>query len=356
MRSWRLWLAGACFGVAACDAIRIPGAEERPADAVSQDTSAPDKESAVIETAPQPAPEPIAETPDAPAARAIGSLAEINAALCGPVLEDAATIAALTGAEPEPAGGFRLEAVNADAANRGDFPGIVKLEPKEDLDTGGIASGHCGATRIAERWLVTAAHCLDGEYDRIELVAGAETLSAPTAVRIEGEAAFCHAGYGGSRGSYANDLALIRLSQDVADELGALVPIASYSETVRPLTPANYTTARMAGWGLTAFSGRLSNELLTAELILASVGPSAISIASRAGAGPCIGDSGGPLYVDEEDGARVLVGVLSVVEANDEGAFCEGLYNGRYTNLQGFRDWIDGVISACTAGQAGCQR
>ncbi|MDP1554393.1 MAG: trypsin-like serine protease, partial [Hyphomonas sp.] len=133
------------------------------------------------------------------------------------------------------------------------------------------------------------------------------------------------------------------------------VPVARTGATRLTLAPANYPTGEMAGWGITHFGGQLSNELLKTALRITAVGPAAITVASQGGAGPCIGDSGGPLYVSEADGSRTLVGVLSVVEQNRAtGQFCAGDYNGRYTNLQGYAGWIDSVIAFCEAEPAAC--
>jgi secreted trypsin-like serine protease len=112
----------------------------------------------------------------------------------------------------------------------------------------------------------------------------------------------------------------------------------------------------MAGWGLTRFGGQLSNDLLATAIRITAVGPAAITVASHAGAGPCIGDSGGPLYVTEADGSKSVVGILSVVEQNRAtGQFCAGDYNGRYTNLQGYTGWIDSVIALCESEPDACK-
>ena len=80
-------------------------------------------------------------------------------------------------------------------------------------------------------------------------------------------------------------------------------------------------------------------------------------MSSRENAGPCIGDSGGPLLIDEADGKPKVVGVLSVVEQNRlTGEFCKGTYNARYTNLQGYVGWIESVIGVCTESPELCRR
>lgn len=277
----------------------------------------------------------------------IGSLLEVNAQICAASDTETMTIAEVAGAG-DPESTFSTAVVNGAQVDRADFPGIVKLEPRRRIPgTTRTSSGHCAATRISDQWFVTAAHCLDTEYDSVNLVAGVNRLNDPTAKRVAAQTTICHSSYGGSAEEYANDIALIKLAPDASAVLDN-VPVANFGETQKLLGATNYPTVDMAGWGLTGFSGNLSNELLTAQLKTNNVGPAIISIASQNGAGPCVGDSGGPLFVTEADGSKTLVGVLSVVENNlSTGKFCEGDYNGRYTNLQGFQTWIDAVIEVC---------
>lgn len=297
------------------------------------------------------------ETPDASAPASAITLAQLNATVCGlPAGEPSTpTVGAVAGATEleEPALG--AEAVNALAASLANFPGIVKLEPQKPEEGGGVTTGHCGALRIADHWLVTAAHCVDEPFEALRIIGDTEDLRSPLARVSKGEFAVCHAGYGGTANGYANDLALIRLSDEDAAALGD-VPIARYGATEKPLAPANYPDADMAGWGLTHFGGKLSNDLLTARVRLTGTGPSTIYVASQGGAGPCLGDSGGPLYVTEDDGTKTAVGILSVVEQNRKtGQFCAGDYNGRYTNLQGYMDWMDAIMALCDGDESACR-
>lgn len=284
-------------------------------------------------------------------------LALLNAQRCA-LPADAAptpTVASVAGATEieEPVAG--VEAVNALAANLSAFPGILKLEPRRREASGLITSGHCSAVRVRENWLLTAAHCVDQPYDELRVIGDAANLRSPAARVTAAASAICHGGYQGTDNGYANDLALLRLSADQAAALGN-VPIARLSAPALPLAPANYPTAEMAGWGLTRFGGQLSNDLLSTALKITAVGPAAITVSSQSGAGPCIGDSGGPLYVTDADGTRTVVGILSVVEQNRaSGLFCAGDYNGRYINLQGYAGWIEGVIALCEASPEACQ-
>ena len=231
------------------------------------------------------------------------------------------------------------------------------MEPKRRLSNGGISSGHCGATRIANNWFITASHCLDETYDEIDLISTQASLLDPRATRIQATSTICHSAYGGATGQYANDIALVAISDEDAANF-ADVPIARFGATDQALGAINYPRARMAGWGITSFDGgELSNDLLTTTLTMVASGPAAITVSSLDNAGPCIGDSGGPLLIDEADGKSKVIGVLSVVEQNRlTGAFCEGTYNARYTNLQGFTGWVDDVIGVCATSPDLCAR
>jgi len=312
-------------------------------------------------TAPSSETETETETPPAPEDTSrfadIANLLTVNAERCAPTSAEASlTLAEIASARPASTN-VTAQAVNGTQITTADFPGIVKMEPKRTLASGGISSGHCGATRIAHNWFVTASHCLDDTYDDIELISTQSLLTDPRAVRVKANASLCHAAYGGGSGQYANDIALVSISDEAAEAFSA-VPIARFGATDAALSPSNYSSARMAGWGITSFEGgELSNALLTTELTLISSGPAAIIVSSRDEAGPCIGDSGGPLLIDETDGASKVIGVLSVVEQNRlTGAFCEGTYNARYTNLDGYQDWIESVIGVCTASPELCAR
>lgn len=292
-------------------------------------------------------------TTDAP----LPTLAELNAVTCGLPgdIQDTPTVGMVAGATSVEQPQVGTAAVNALASQLVNFPGLVKMEPRNVAESGAISSGHCGATRIAEDWFITAAHCVDESYQEIQLISGSENIRSPIAQTLLASQAICHGGYNGSANGYANDIALIRIDAEQREAL-ANVPIANYGATERTLVPVNYETVDMAGWGITSFGGQLSNELLGATLTLESAGPAVINVSSRAGAGPCIGDSGGPLFVTEADGSRTIVGVLSVVEQNRAtGQFCAGDYKGRYTHLQGYRDWISSVIERCDSDEEMCQ-
>ena len=333
-----------------------------PAETETADTGAAEPEdatdTALSEAGPAPAEGEDADTADVqPAALAAMNLGQINAMRCAlpegvPATPTVAMAAGATEIE-EPLAG--IEAVGGLAATLTAFPGIVKLEPRRAEASGAVASGHCGALRIAANWFVTAAHCVDQPFDEIRLIGEAEDLRSPAARRASAAGAVCHAGYQGTANGYANDIALVRLGDDQLEAF-ANVPVARFGRTGLPLAPANFPRGDMAGWGITRYGGQLSSQLLSTGLEIVSAGPAAITVRSVNGAGPCIGDSGGPLFVTEADGSRTAIGILSVVEQNRiTGNFCEGEYVGRYTSLEGYSGWITSVMSLCETDPGACQ-
>ncbi len=344
--------SGEPIEMAAADTDLASLAEAAPEDDIAEETPAPGPDD---RDAPVPADADGEDGVAIAAMMTLPTLAEINAARCA-LPEEAAptrTAAMMAGATALEAPAAAAEAGNVLTARLEDFPGLLKLEPRlaagEDTLT-----GHCSAARIARNWLVTAAHCVDQPFDEIRLIAGSENLRDPEARIASAGHAICHGGYAGAETGYANDIALIRLDEAAAGALGD-GPFANLAATRRPLAPANYQTVVTAGWGVTLPGGALSGDLLAAPLTLVSAGPAAILAASLDGAGACIGDSGGPLYVTEEDGTRTLVGVLSVVEQSRQtGAFCSGDYQGRYTSLQAYQGWIESVIALCAAAPDAC--
>lgn len=314
-----------------------------------------------------PTPTPTADTgsdESASVASGVTSLADINAVACPsvPIDTETVTIAEAAGATEAVARGSNAVAAVVPgtigaaglSAFLSDYPGIVKMEPRR-IEEEGIASGHCGATRIDRHWFVTAAHCLDSNYDETVLKVGHEDLDTPVIQEVKSTFAICHAAYGGRSDNLSNDIALVRISEDSAVALDNLnVPNAHLVDPTDIITPSQDPDARLAGWGMTSPGGRLSNTLLGTNVEIKSVGPALIRVASIDGSGPCIGDSGGPLFVTNQDGDPVLTGVLSGVEQAPGSTVCAGDYTARYTNLQGFTGWITNVKATCEANDGMC--
>lgn len=342
--------------LAACDAVRVPDlAQSKETDETPAVTG-----TETVEAAETPAPAPT-PAPDVTIAD-IESLAKINAATCGlpAEAEPTLTVAELnmpTEGAPRPESLLQTQVVGAAAivSSLDPFPGIVKMEPVQFRENGDMASGHCGATRISESWFLTAAHCIDQGYDEIRFIAGTTNLRQTESAQIfKADAAICHAGYLGQDTDMINDLALIHVADETLPAIRN-VPIATYGAPDEVFSQENYAQLVMAGWGTTRYGSLPSDQLLSAPLNLVSASPGIIVVESANGQGPCEGDSGGPLYVTEEDGQRRVVGVLSNVLSASGQSPCSGLYRGRYTNVAGYVDWIDTVIATCEAQPDLCE-
>lgn len=235
-----------------------------------------------------------------------------------------------------------------------DLPGIVKLEPETDVWGSETVIAHCSATRIAENWFITAAHCVDDDFDRLVIKAGSEQLSSTSIQRVEADYAVCHGSYAGNRNNYVYDLALVHVSDTKLPQLRN-VPRIAWGETNHPFDRQVYASARVGGWGLIEYGGDLADFLQKEELPVSNIRPEMIELNSRYGRGPCVGDSGGPLVI-EDDGKPVLMGVLSLLGANREGRICQGDYTASYINLSSHREWVRRTIAVCELNDSVCRQ
>lgn len=235
-----------------------------------------------------------------------------------------------------------------------DLPGIVKLEPERDVNAMGVVTGHCSATRIAPNWFLTAAHCIAEGYDRIVLKVGSEQLSSDQIRRVQADFAVCHGNFTGTSTQFANDVALVHISDETASGLED-VPVIAWGKTRTPFSISGFRSARVGGWGLLEHGGEFADFLQKEELSIRDIRPDNIHLISRQGSGPCIGDSGGPLIV-EDDGRPVMMGVLSTLGRSRTGSICAGEYLASYINLETQRDWIRTTMAACDIDAALCRR
>jgi len=225
----------------------------------------------------------------------------------------------------------------------------------------------CGATFLGDKWVLTAAHCVDSPNAfRFKMNVGEYDLSNGAENAIDIANIYIHPNYDAD--AINNDIAIVELVSSVDAEA---VKIAEPSITDQ--FAADNSIATVAGWGgrqgyapdegptsdfpdvlhqvdLQLSSNEQCKETLaqTFETSVNNTGVTDVMICAaipEGGKGSCQGDSGGPLVVNTSTGVQ-QVGIVSW------GFGCAAAgYPGVYTRVSEFKEWLDTISNGVAIDQ-----
>ncbi|XP_074535690.1 coagulation factor X [Halichoeres trimaculatus] len=207
--------------------------------------------------------------------------------------------------------------------------------------------GFCGGTLVSDRWVVSAAHCLEQTADHITLGDFDKRRPDPGEQLIKVQRVFVHPHFHSF--TFDSDIALLYLSQPVVrgpTAIPACLPDPHLSKYLLQKGNRGVVT----GWGLTRYLGRSSRFLRKVTLPVVSYEDCTATTEQvitdnmfcagylEVSMDACSGDSGGPFVVHYK-GTWFLTGVVSWGEK----CAAKGKY-GVYTRLGNFLHWIQDTM------------
>lgn len=212
----------------------------------------------------------------------------------------------------------------------------------------------CGGSVIAERWVLTAAHCLEvgTSAQDLRVRVGTNYLEAGGQVssveRIAAHADFVPA-------TFDNDIALLELTDPVG-----VVPVSVVSALQVDQLAAAGTIGTVTGWGALSEGGTPSPYLQQVDVPFwfmsgcrAAYGVASITAnmfcagLEEGGRDSCQGDSGGPLVYQTADGGYLQAGIVSW-----GGGCAQPMNPGVYTNVAEYAQWIEAITGLSVSAAA----
>jgi len=180
--------------------------------------------------------------------------------------------------------------VGGELAMSSEFPTVIALE-------NGPGEWFCTGTVIAKDWVLTAAHCVEGETAaglKVRLDASDVNTKAG-AKEIQVKEIHEHPGYDGI--AWDNDIALLALASPVTDREPTPIhrPVAPPGTS---MTQVGYGDADDNGGGAGVLRKLTTASIDCKETADATIdGKNVVCFDQRDGNGTCYGDSGGPSFV-----------------------------------------------------------
>merc|ERR1712179_203697 len=237
--------------------------------------------------------------------------------------------------------------VGGGLADSGEWPWQVSLQLRQFFNFAHI----CGGSIINSKWVVTAAHCVDGQSrTSLRIKAGVNTASSSDGQVKSIKTVIMHGQYSSSTGGYPNDIALLELDSPLTlNDFVKTVPMPSSKDQ----NFEGNSDCWITGWGKLSGSHSSGSDILyEARMPTISNSECRSRWTGITGAtiydhhiclleqqvSACSGDSGGP-YVCRVNGEYVLAGVTSWGLST-----CTGEYPSVYTRVSHFIDWIGNYV------------
>lgn len=247
------------------------------------------------------------------------------------------------------------------AADPSDYPWAVALLRANVTDP--FNAQFCGGSLIADRWVLTAAHCVEdfSSASNLEVAVGIANLdSISNSDRIVVNNIFVHPNYDAVLQD--NDIALLELAtassnatlalannaltDSIYADTNSMMTIIGWGATTTPVTSTSFPLllqeVEIPPYDFSRCRD-IYGRTLTSNMICASGTPAG-------GLDTCQGDSGGPMLY-QEAGTWRLIGITSFGTAT----CAQPKIPGGYTRVANYLDWISGTLTFASAFPDGYQ-